>query len=82
MPWQVAPFAPMLNHVEQGVEKLQIVHAHIAALPRQTISNALILTLCKLYRGHYALSLTKCQLVLTGPRAKHGGVRKESRVLC
>jgi len=46
---QTAPFAPMLHHIEQGVEKLQIGHAHVAALPRQTISDAPILTFCKLH---------------------------------
>jgi len=46
MAGQTAPFAPLLHHIEQGVEKLQIGHADIAALPRQAISDALILTLC------------------------------------
>jgi hypothetical protein len=64
---QTAPFAPMLNHVEQGVEKSQIGHAHVAALPRQTISDPLILTFCKLHAAHSALSHTESQLVLTGP---------------
>ena len=40
---QTAPFATVLDHKQQGVEQLQIAHAHIAALPRQAISDALIL---------------------------------------
>ena len=40
---QTAPFATVLHHKQQGVEQLQIGHAHIAALPRQAISYALIL---------------------------------------
>ena len=47
--WQAAPFAPMFHHIEQGVEQLQIGHTHVAALARQTISNALTLTFCKLH---------------------------------
>lgn len=46
---QTAPFATMLHHIQQGVEQLQIGYAHIAALPRQTVSDPLILTLCKLH---------------------------------
>jgi hypothetical protein len=47
--WQAAPFATMLDYVKQGVEQLQIGHAHIAALTRQTISDALILSLGDLH---------------------------------
>ena len=42
---QAAPFAAVLSHIQQGVEQLQIGHAHVAALSRQTISDPLILTL-------------------------------------
>jgi hypothetical protein len=71
---QAAPFAPVLHHIEQGVEQLQIGHAHVAALSRQTIRNAQILTLCKLHDVQFALSYTKSQLVLTGPRSKGGPI--------
>jgi len=46
---QTAPFAAMLNHIQQGVEQLQIGHAHIAALTRQTISDALKLALSEFH---------------------------------
>jgi len=49
MPRQPSPFATMLHHIEQSVEQLQIGHAHIAALPRQAISDALKLTLGNLH---------------------------------
>lgn len=49
MLWQAAPFATVFHDVKQGVEQLQIGHAHIAALPRQAISNTLKLTLCDLH---------------------------------
>jgi hypothetical protein len=65
MPGQTAPFAAMLNHVEQGIKELQIRHAHIAALTRQTISDALKLTLSEFHaRQEYQL-FTNGQLVLT-----------------
>ena len=34
-PGQAAPLATLLSHIEQGVEKLQVGHPHIAALARQ-----------------------------------------------
>jgi hypothetical protein len=39
----------MLDPIKQGVEQLQIRHAHIAALSRQAISDTLILTLRDLH---------------------------------
>ena len=38
---QPPPFATLLHHIQQSVEQLQIGHAHVAALPRQTISDPL-----------------------------------------
>jgi hypothetical protein len=35
--WQAAPFAAVLGHIKQGVEQLQIGHAYVTALPRQTV---------------------------------------------
>jgi hypothetical protein len=46
---QSSPFATILHYVKQSVEQLQIGHAHIAALSRQAISNALKLTLGNLH---------------------------------
>jgi hypothetical protein len=45
MLWQAAPFTAMLNNTQQRVEQLQIGCFDVAALPWQTISNALKLTL-------------------------------------
>ena len=42
---QSPPFAAMFSHIQNGVEHLQIVQAHIATLARQTIGNPQILTL-------------------------------------
>ena len=42
---QAAPFAAMLNHIQQRVEPLQIGHADVAALARQAIGDALKLVL-------------------------------------
>ena len=42
---QTAPFAAVLHHKQEGVKQLQIGHADVAALPRQTIRNPLKLTL-------------------------------------
>jgi hypothetical protein len=47
--WQAAPFAPMLNYIQQRIEQLQIGHTYIAALPRQTISDTLKLTFSDLH---------------------------------
>ena len=40
---QAAPFTAMLDRIQQGVEQLQIGHADIATLLRQTVGDALIL---------------------------------------
>ena len=69
MSGQPPPFATVLRHIQQRVEQLQIGHAHIAALLRQTISDALKLTLCDLHARQQYLKRPHCQLVLTGPRA-------------
>jgi hypothetical protein len=29
--WQASPFATMLHHIKEGIEQLQIGHAHVAA---------------------------------------------------
>jgi len=42
--WQATPFTTMLDHIQQGVEQLQIAQAHIATLPWQAVGDALILT--------------------------------------
>ena len=42
---QTAPFAAILNDIEQGVEQLQIGYVHVAALAWKAISNALKLAL-------------------------------------
>src|SRR5579862_5603310 len=68
MLWQAAPFATVLYHIQQSIEQLQIGHAHIPALPRQTISDALKLTLCDFHAPKECRQNSKCQLVLTGPR--------------
>ena len=51
---QAAPFAAMLHHIKEGIEQLQIGHAHVAPLPRQAIGNLAILTLGKLHSRDYA----------------------------
>jgi hypothetical protein len=40
---QSPPLAAMFGHIEDGVEHLQVRHAHVAALHRQDRGNALVL---------------------------------------
>ena len=65
---QTPPFAAVLDHIKERIEQLQIGHAHVAALPRQTIGDPLILTLSKLHACHLALNYPHVQVVLTGPK--------------
>jgi hypothetical protein len=67
--WQASPFTTVLHHIKQGVEQLQIGHAHVATLPRQAIGYPLILILSKFHPRHIANNSQKVQVVLTGPRA-------------
>jgi oxalate decarboxylase/phosphoglucose isomerase-like protein (cupin superfamily) len=64
---QAAPFAAMLHHVKQSIEQLEIAHADIASLPRQTIGNLFILSSGKLHFHHFAQNSQRVQVVLTGP---------------
>ncbi len=61
---QTSPFATMLNHIQQGIDQLQIGHAHIATLARQTTSDALELTLSEFHARRECQLLPNCQLVL------------------
>ena len=64
---QTPPFAAMLHHVQQGVKQLQIGHAHIAALPRQAISDALILTLSNLHARDNATTASPKSISVNTP---------------
>ena len=41
--WQTAPFAPLLGDVQDGVQDVQIVERHVAALGRQARLDVAIL---------------------------------------
>ena len=57
----------MLDHVEYGVEYLQVGQTDIAALHRQAVRNLLVLGLAELHGWIVQPEHATC-LVLTGPR--------------
>ena len=59
MLWQAAPFATMLNYIQQSIEQLQIGHAYVAALPRQAVSDTLKLTFSDLHAAKNAQNIKK-----------------------
>ena len=44
MTGQTTPFATLFGHMQDGINDLKIAQAHIAALPRKTVFNAVILS--------------------------------------
>ena len=42
---QTAPLTAMFGHVQDGVDDLQVAEAHVPALARQAVGNAMILAL-------------------------------------
>ena len=63
---QTAPLAAVLDHVEYGVEHLQVGQTDIAALHRQAVRNLLVLGLAELHHCIFQPEHATC-LVLTGP---------------
>ncbi len=53
---QSTPLAAVLGDIEQGVQQLQVVELHVAALAGKTGGNTLALRLCDL---HTSQSITK-----------------------